>query len=139
MNQFVKLLQKNICNIMILILVVIIINSLHNAGYFSEIYQENFEMNNEPALVCFHANWCGHCKKLMPDWLKFEKEYHGHKGINVINVESENKDVMKKHNIDGFPTIKYCPTGLNNADNTKLYEGERSHSGLVDFLKSIVN
>ena len=103
-----KILEKNICNIMIVLLIIIILISLHNAGYFSEGFQEH-EMNNQPALVLFHANWCGHCKKMMPEWLKFENEFHGHKGINVINVESENKSIMKKHDINGFPTVKYCP------------------------------
>ena len=134
-----KFLEKNICNIMIVILIIIILTSLHNAGYFSEGFQENYEMNNQPALVLFHANWCGHCKKMMPEWQKFEKEFHGHEGINVINVESENKSIMKKHGIDGFPTIKYCPSGLNNSNDTQVYEGDRSFKELVEFIKSLNN
>lgn len=134
-----KFLEKNICTIMIVILSIIILTSLHNAGYFSEGFQENYEMNNQPSLVLFHANWCGHCKKMMPEWLKFEKEFHGHKGINVINVESEDKSVMKKHEINGFPTIKYCPSGLNNSNDTQTYEGERTYDGLVGFINSLVN
>ena len=134
-----KFLEKNICNIMIVILIIIILSSLHNAGYFSVGFQENYEMNNQPALVLFHANWCGHCKKMMPEWQKFEKEFHGHEGINVINVESENKSIMKKHGIDGFPTIKYCPSGLNNSNDTQVYEGDRSFKELVEFIKSLNN
>ena len=134
-----KFLEKNICNIMIVILIIIILTSLHNSGYFSEGFQENYEMNNQPALVLFHANWCGHCKKMMPEWQKFEKEFHGHEGINVINVESENKSIMKKHGIDGFPTIKYCPSGLNNSNDTQVYEGDRSFKELVEFIKSLNN
>ena len=139
MKKIMKFLEKNICSIMIIILVIIIFTSLHNAGYFSEVIHEKFEMNKQPSIVLFHANWCGHCKKMMPEWEKFEKEFHGHEGINVINIESEQKDIMKKHDINGFPTIKYCPSGLNETGNTKTYDGDRNYDGLVDFMKSVIN
>ena len=94
---------------------------------------ENFEdFNEKPGLVLFHANWCGHCKKLMPDWNKLQAQYPDH----VTSVEADaNPELVEKHGVQGFPTIKYLKSGLNNAGDAVEYEGERTKEGLEAFLK----
>ena len=46
----------------------------------------------------------------------------------------ENKDIAKKHNIDGFPTIKYFPNGLNDSSSAIVYENERDLQSIKDFI-----
>ena len=107
-------------------------------GFESKPASLEKDLEGGDKLVLFYADWCGHCKKMMPEWQKFQKEFNGKEGINIINVESEDKSIMKKHGIDGFPTIKYCPSGLNNPNDTQLYEGDRTFDGLVAFFNELI-
>jgi len=133
MNEFCKFIKKYSCKIIISLCILIILLSLYNSGVLSESFQIS-PNDTTPTIVLFHADWCGHCKKLMPDWLKFEKDYHNQNGISVINLESdEHKELTKKHNITGFPTIKYCPNGIHDTSGTVPYEGSRNLPGLVEF------
>tara|TARA_B100001248_G_C27345758_1_gene438647 strand:+ start:507 stop:1022 length:516 start_codon:yes stop_codon:yes gene_type:complete len=135
MNGFCKFIKKYSCKIIIALCACIILMSLYNSGILSESFQIN-ENDTTPSIVLFHADWCGHCKKLIPDWIKFEKDYHGKKGINVIKIESEeDKSLMKLHEINGYPTIKYCPNGVYNTTGTVDYSGSRNLPGLVEFYE----
>jgi thiol-disulfide isomerase/thioredoxin len=90
--------------------------------------------DNKPAFVAFVADWCGYCKKLKPQWLDFEKNYSGN-SVNVLSIEcTKYKDIAKKYNISGYPTIKYLPYGLNNSSSAVDYEGERTPEGFTSFL-----
>ena len=96
---------------------------------------ENFDDgSNKPSLVLFHANWCGHCKKMKPEWDKFKSENKSN--VLAIDVESENKEVMNKHGINGFPTIKFFPNGHANGKG-KDYTGPRTAKGFHDFVKGV--
>ena len=131
MNDICKFIKKYSCRIIIFLCIIIILMSVFNKG------QEHFQISENdttPVVVMFHANWCGHCKKLMPEWMKFEKAYHGKKGINVVKIESdEDKSLVKLHGVNGYPTIKYCPRGVYNTDGTVDFNGSRNLPGLADF------
>ncbi len=132
MNNFHKFVKKNSCMIISILCLLIIVLSLQDAGTLPEFFNSN---SSDPTIVAFHANWCGHCKTLMPHWDRFEKEFNGNNGIVVTNIESEeDKQLMKKHGIQGFPTIKYCPKGLHNTEGTVSHEGARTYHGLVEFF-----
>lgn len=64
-----------------------------------------------PTLIFFGAEWCTHCQKLTPIWLKYQQEMESKaKVFAVKKVEcEENKELCK--DIDGFPTIKYYLKG----------------------------
>lgn len=90
--------------------------------------------NGKPAFVAFVADWCGYCKKIKPEWKKFEDGY-SNDGCNVLSIEcTQYKDLAKKHDISGFPTIKYLPKGLDNPEGAINYEGDRSVQGFTKFL-----
>lgn len=133
MNDFCKFIKNYSCKIIITLCALIIVLSLFNSGVLSESFQISSN-DTTPVVVLFHADWCGHCKKLMPEWTKFEKAYHGKKGVNVIKIESdEDKSIMKLHGISGYPSIKYCPRGVYNKDGTVDYNGPRNYMGLAEF------
>ena len=65
---------------------------------------------NDFVVVEFYASWCGHCKKLAPEWEKAAKTLQkGDPPVVLVKVEAtedENKELASKYNIGGFPTIK---------------------------------
>ena len=90
--------------------------------------------NEKPAFVAFVADWCGYCKKLKPQWKQFEDGY-SNDSCNVLAVEcTQYKDLAKKHNVSGFPTIKYLPKGLGNPEGAIDYKEERTIDGFNKFL-----
>lgn len=65
---------------------------------------------NEVNLVLVYAPWCGHSKKMLPDYEKIKSEFDGKtingKKINIIMYNSDvDKDKVKEYQVEGFPTL----------------------------------
>ena len=74
-------------------------------------------------------NGCGHCKRFAPIWDDFSGKYNG--DIKLKKLErNEAGDMLDKYQIQGFPTILL----LDEQGNKKVFEGERSISGLESFI-----
>jgi protein disulfide-isomerase A1 len=88
---------------------------------------------NDVLLVEFYAPWCGHCKKLEPEYdtASVELAKHGLKIAKVNADEAENKDLAQKYGIRGFPTLKLFRSGKFSND----YEGARSADAIVSYVK----
>ena len=87
-------------------------------------------------VVEFFAPWCGHCKKLAPEWetaagaLKSEST----PPITLASVDVTTERALgEKYDIKGFPTIKIFEG--HDATNAADYEGPREAGGIVSFLK----
>ena len=96
---------------------------------------EGFAGDNDPAFVMYHVEWCGHCKKMKPEFQKLKDSYKG--GINIMMINAEDpkyKDVVESQKIESFPTVRFYPKGLDHEYND--YEGERTESGMFQFLNS---
>jgi len=96
---------------------------------------ETFE-SNSASLVLFHAPWCGHCKRLMPEFNKFKDSYKGNVKIAAVDCDA-NKEVAEKHNIQGFPTIRYYEKGTSLPSKFVEFSGPRTASGLNDFINKV--
>ena len=111
-------------------------NSVGNAGFTQGFQNNNNNAKNSKGIVLmlFHADWCGHCKDFMPIWETATKTLNNSKTTNgktlmLDQVESENKEVMKKYKIKGYPTIK-C---INDKGVVREFKGERTVEGLKSF------
>ena len=95
---------------------------------------ENFSdfSGNKPCFTLFYAPWCGHCKTTMPSWDELIKKNNTTVVINKVNCD-ENEDLAQLHNIQGYPTIKYLPNGLNSNEGVE-FNGERTVPGFLSFL-----
>ena len=90
---------------------------------------------NNGVLVMFFAPWCGHCKTTEPIWDELTQNFDGYNGVRIIKVNGqEAPDLCQNHSVSGFPTIKYCPNGLEDS-NGIVYQGDRSIASLAQFLQ----
>jgi protein disulfide-isomerase A6 len=96
---------------------------------------ETFENSDQPTFTMFYAPWCGHCKTAHPEFVKLKETYKGNVKMMDVNGD-EDKEAMKKHGIQGFPTMRYYPNGMSDMKNFKEYSGNRTESDMKEFLDS---
>lgn len=89
--------------------------------------------SNSPAFVLFWAEWCPHCKDVVPIWKQLKEGAKGN--VQILDMESKNPAMMA-HKIPGFPTIRFFPEGLENGAVHTDYTGPRTLEGFVQFLSS---
>lgn len=89
-------------------------------------------------LVKFYAPWCGHCKSLAPTWDNITKKLNGKSSrdgrkIWIAKLDADaNNEQARKHNIQGYPTIK-----LFTAGDVQEYNGGRDEASLESFISNI--
>ena len=97
---------------------------------------ETFDTSDDnKTIVLFFAPWCGHCKRLMPEWDKMMSMNNTDVKVVKVNAD-ENKELSENFEVKGFPTIYFLPKGLNNPEDRIEYKGERKGDALLAFVKS---
>lgn len=88
-----------------------------------------------PVLVAFTAPWCGHCKRLSPEYAAAAKALEG-TGAKLANMDADKYgQFAKKFDVQGFPTIKFFKADKKKPSD---YEGGRTKDDLVaESLKAI--
>ena len=77
-----------------------------------------------PALVKFHADWCGPCRLLAPVLEEVAEELHGQ--VAVFKVDAmENIDLVKRLGISALPTTSIFNKGREIARLVGLQSRER--------------
>jgi protein disulfide-isomerase-like protein len=86
------------------------------------------------ALVEFYAPWCGHCKKLAPEYEQLAASFKKAKSVLIAKVDcDEHKSVCSKYGVSGYPTIQWFPKG---SLEPKKYEGQRTAEALAEYVNS---
>lgn len=99
------------------------------SGNFSEVVAKHDKL-----VVEFYAPWCGHCKKLAPEFETAAGQLKD-EGIYLANVDAtldENKALASKYGIQGFPTLKIF---RGSEESPSEYQGPREAAGIVTYCK----
>jgi protein disulfide-isomerase A6 len=94
---------------------------------------ESFVGSGKPALVLFYNQNCGHSRNMRPAWDQAKQQIQ--QGGQVDAILIEDKAEMQKHNIGGFPTVRFYQGGFPSPNFTE-YQGNRSAESLVTFARS---
>lgn len=93
----------------------------------------NAAVDGKTVFVKFFAPWCGHCKKMKPDWDKLMDQFKGHATALVAEVDctAAGKDLCGSVGVQGYPTLKYGdPSDLQD------YKGGRDLASLKTFAEN---
>ncbi|THG06934.1 hypothetical protein TEA_021411 [Camellia sinensis var. sinensis] len=98
-----------------------------------ELNSHNFDelvlKSKELWIVEFFAPWCGHCKKLAPEWKKAASNLKGKVKLGHVDCDAE-KSLMSRFNVQGFPTILVFGA---DKDSPFPFEGARTASAIESF------
>lgn len=96
---------------------------------------KNFESvvmdSTKDVMVEFYAPWCGHCKKLAPEYVEVAEHFKSNSNIIIAKIDATANEIQG-HGIKGFPTLKFFPS--NNKSGV-LFEGERSKDALIKYIE----
>ncbi|KAI0512366.1 hypothetical protein KFK09_013005 [Dendrobium nobile] len=98
-----------------------------------ELTSQNFDTevikSKDLWIVEFFAPWCGHCKKLAPEWKKAATNLKGKVKLGHVDCDAE-KSLMSRFNVQGFPTILVFGA---DKESPFPYEGARAASAIESF------
>jgi protein disulfide-isomerase A1 len=82
-------------------------------------------------LVEFYAPWCGHCKKIAPEYSKAaQKLKQNNPPIRIAKVDATvNTKISSANQVQGYPTLKYF---MNKVPNE--YTGGRTEDTIVSWV-----
>ncbi|GJP38600.1 hypothetical protein CLOM_g14044 [Closterium sp. NIES-68] len=82
--------------------------------------------------VKFYTPWCGHCKRLAPEWERLAAAFRGSIYVHIAQVDCDaHKELCSKYGVTGYPTLKWFP---RNSLNPETYTGDREAEKLLEFV-----
>jgi len=113
---------------------------LSTAAATLELTPDNWQAevvdSGKSAFIKFFAPWCGHCKKMKPDWDALAEEYESSDKILIADCDctAGGKDLCEKFGVRGFPTIKSFGAGDEDGED---YKGGRDLASLKKFASEL--
>ncbi|OQS05451.1 disulfide-isomerase [Thraustotheca clavata] len=83
-------------------------------------------------LVEFYAPWCGHCKKLEPEWKKAASKLKTTAKLGAVDC-TVHQNLAQQFGIQGYPTIKEFG---KNKNKPQEYRGGRTASEIIEYVKA---
>jgi len=109
----------------------------HDVLDFSDDFDSKIAQH-DVVLIKFFAPWCGHCKRLAPDFetasVDLKKNDPPVTLADVDCTTDSGKDICSKFGVSGYPTLKIFRGGEPSSE----YNGPREAAGIVKFMKAQV-
>lgn len=89
----------------------------------------------ELKIILVYAPWCGHSKKMIPDYERVKNEFDGTvvngNKVSIIMYNSDvDKDKVKEYGVKGFPTLFVEKNGVKESFPHRTYDK------IVEYIKS---
>merc|ERR1712038_951154 len=85
---------------------------------------------DKDVFVEFYAPWCGHCKRLAPEYEKVGEAFGDVDSVVIAKIDATENDTPE--DIKGFPTLLFYPKGETTAVK---YGGDRTQEAIVEWIK----
>ncbi|XP_073293721.1 protein disulfide-isomerase-like [Primulina huaijiensis] len=83
-------------------------------------------------LLEFHAQWCGHCKKLAPILDEVAISFENDPDVVIAKLDATVNDIPSDtFDVQGYPTLYF----RSSSGNILPYDGERTKEDIVDFIQ----
>jgi thiol-disulfide isomerase/thioredoxin len=121
--------------LVVLVILALFLVLLRFTRYGQGFANEGFQSAKE-VVIC-KAEWCGHCKQAAPEFKKLVDaspitlQNGSVANITMLDADAD-KDKLAAYKVRGYPTIL-----VNNGADPIEYPGERSYTGVVEYLNSL--
>jgi len=113
--------------------------ALSAASDVQEWGDDDFASNvaqHDIVLVKFYAPWCGHCKKMAPEFDKASAILKNNDPpVTLVKVDctADGKATCSKHGVSGYPTLKIF---RGDSSVKEDYSGPREADGIVKYMRT---
>jgi protein disulfide-isomerase A1 len=111
------------------LLILAALSFVMSVNVYTDANIEQALKENPYVMVEFYAPWCGHCKRLQPEYEKAAEIVGGKAVLAKVDATIE-KESAKKFNVQGYPTVLW----FVNGEMKEEYEGDRKAEEIAKWI-----